>query len=286
MAQRHAGVTYDVGGVRPPRRRRSPRRCSAAGRRRAGQGRPVPVQLPRVPRESCSARSRPGWRRSTRTTATPTTSSSYLWDNADVVAVVFHGTFAERCAAIRDRVPRVRLWLWVDDGSGPCPDWAIAVRGRGRDVDGRAASPAPWGRSADDLVLLYTGGTTGMPKGVMWRQDDLFGSPRRGRRKRPAAASAGLGRARRPGRQARPAQPAGRAADARHRRCSTRCGTCASAASVVTMVGRHFDPVELLDTVQQRAGQQRCRSSATRSPSRSCAPSTPSRTAGTSRRCG
>jgi fatty-acyl-CoA synthase len=32
----------------------------------------------------------------------------------------------------------------------------------------------PWGRSPDDLLLLYTGGTTGMPKGVMWRQDDLF----------------------------------------------------------------------------------------------------------------
>jgi fatty-acyl-CoA synthase len=33
---------------------------------------------------------------------------------------------------------------------------------------------APWGRSGDDLYMLYTGGTTGMPKGVMWRQDDLF----------------------------------------------------------------------------------------------------------------
>ena len=32
----------------------------------------------------------------------------------------------------------------------------------------------PWGRDGDDLLLLYTGGTTGMPKGVMWRQDDLF----------------------------------------------------------------------------------------------------------------
>src|SRR3954447_22911014 len=49
----------------------------------------------------------------------------YLWDNADVVAVVFHGTFGERIEEIRDRLPRVRTWLWVDDdaatGSGPCP---------------------------------------------------------------------------------------------------------------------------------------------------------------------
>ena len=34
----------------------------------------------------------------------------------------------------------------------------------------------PWGRDGDHLLLLYTGGTTGMPKGVMWRQDDLFRS--------------------------------------------------------------------------------------------------------------
>jgi len=49
----------------------------------------------------------------------------YLWDNADAVVVMFHGTFTERIEAIRARVPKVRLWLWVDDGSGPCPDWAM-----------------------------------------------------------------------------------------------------------------------------------------------------------------
>ena len=41
----------------------------------------------------------------------------YLWDNGDVVAVVFHGTFAERIEGIRDQLPRIKLWLWVDDGS-------------------------------------------------------------------------------------------------------------------------------------------------------------------------
>jgi acyl-CoA synthetase (AMP-forming)/AMP-acid ligase II len=98
---------------------------------------------------------------------------AYLWDNGDAVAVVFHGTFAERIEGIRDRVPRVATWLWVDDGSGPCPDWATpyeaaAAAGTADPVAG------PWGRSGDHLLLLYTGGTTGMPKGVMWRQDDLF----------------------------------------------------------------------------------------------------------------
>ena len=46
----------------------------------------------------------------------------YLWENADAVAVVFHGTFTPTIERIRDRVPMVRTWLWVDDGSGPCPE--------------------------------------------------------------------------------------------------------------------------------------------------------------------
>jgi fatty-acyl-CoA synthase len=97
---------------------------------------------------------------------------SYLWSNADAVAVVFHGVFAERIERIRSRVPAVRVWLWVDDGSGPCPDWAVPYEEAAKSATARVA--APWGRSGDDLLMIYTGGTTGMPKGVMWRQDDLF----------------------------------------------------------------------------------------------------------------
>src|SRR4051812_5910016 len=99
---------------------------------------------------------------------------AYLWDNADVAAVVFHGTFAERIDAVRGRVPRVRVWLWVDDGSGACPDWAMPYEEAAMTTAG--STRAPWGRNGDDLLLIYTGGTTGMPKGVMWRQDDLYNS--------------------------------------------------------------------------------------------------------------
>jgi fatty-acyl-CoA synthase len=98
----------------------------------------------------------------------------YLWDNADCVAVVFHAQFADRIERIRDRVPLVTTWLYVPDESGvPRPDWAVdyaeaAAAGTDEPVQG------PWGRDGDHLLMLYTGGTTGMPKGVMWRQDDLF----------------------------------------------------------------------------------------------------------------
>jgi acyl-CoA synthetase (AMP-forming)/AMP-acid ligase II len=100
---------------------------------------------------------------------------AYLWENADAVAVVFHGVFAERIEGIRERIPGIRSWLWVDDGTAPCPSWAVPYETVATDGDGDGERVrAPWGRGPDDLNLLYTGGTTGMPKGVMWRQDDLF----------------------------------------------------------------------------------------------------------------
>ncbi len=104
----------------------------------------------------------------------------YLWDNADVVAVVFHGCFASRIEALREKTPAIHTWLWVDDGSGPCPEWAIPYEDAAGSAEaspvggGSLAFEAPWPRSGDDLWLLYTGGTTGMPKGVMWRLDDLW----------------------------------------------------------------------------------------------------------------
>ncbi len=61
----------------------------------------------------------------------------YLWDNADAVAVVFHGTFTDRIERLRDRLPGVRHWLWVDDGSGPRPGLGRGLRG-GRGHDHRA----------------------------------------------------------------------------------------------------------------------------------------------------
>ena len=125
----------------------------------------------------------------------------YLWDNADVVAVVFHGTFADVVDAVRPRLPRIRTWLWVDDGSGGRPDWAVDYAAAVAASSDSTRVVAPWGRSGDHLVLLYTGGTTGMPKGVMWRQDDLFGALDAANKQR-LPPEHGPRRSGRPGRQA------------------------------------------------------------------------------------
>ena len=95
---------------------------------------------------------------------------AYLWNDADIEAVVFHGIFSDRCARMHERVDGIKVWLWVDDGSGDKPDWALDyedVATSGQVVVSKAI------RSGDDIYMLYTGGTTGMPKGVMWRQDDV-----------------------------------------------------------------------------------------------------------------
>ncbi|MFM7870591.1 MAG: AMP-binding protein, partial [Actinomycetota bacterium] len=97
---------------------------------------------------------------------------AYLFDNADAEAVVFHSSFIDLLEGVRSRLPKVRRWYCVRENGAAVPSWAA-------DYDQIVATSVasgtrgPWGRSGDDLLLLYTGGTTGMPKGVMWRQDDL-----------------------------------------------------------------------------------------------------------------
>ena len=96
----------------------------------------------------------------------------YLWENADAEAVIFSGSFAERVERIMGRVPQVKTWLWLADGDHvTCPEWAEPYEAvAARDPAGAPTAP----RGGDDMLFIYTGGTTGMPKGVMWRQDDLF----------------------------------------------------------------------------------------------------------------
>ena len=173
----------------------------------------------------------------------------YLWDNADAVAVVFHGAFTGRIEQVRDRVPKVRSWLWVDDGTSPCPTWASRYEDAAK--SGTTRVRPPWGRRADDLIMLYTGGTTGMPKGVMWRQDDLFartneaGFRKYDESKGVAGIVATLA-ANGPGMALLPACPLMHATGG-----FTAMECLDEGGRVVLLEGRHFDPVELFETVER-----------------------------------
>jgi acyl-CoA synthetase (AMP-forming)/AMP-acid ligase II len=98
----------------------------------------------------------------------------YLFDNADAQAVVFNACFTDVLEAIRGRLTEVKAWIALAEPGHPVPEWADDYDAVVAEVPVQRPVKAPWGRSVDDLLLLYTGGTTGMPKGVMWRQDDLF----------------------------------------------------------------------------------------------------------------
>lgn len=175
----------------------------------------------------------------------------YLWDNADAVAVVFNGTFTERIDGIRDRLPGIRTWLWVDDGSGDCPEWATPYEAAVTVATDRVR--APWGRDGDDLLLMYTGGTTGMPKGVMWRQDNLCKAV-------PGATTPMFRQAvdydafrasvAAPGLKVLPACPQMHGTG----QFTSILALC-NAGSNVTLVGRHFDVEELLDTIEREKVQ-------------------------------
>jgi len=94
----------------------------------------------------------------------------YLLDNSDSTVVVYEADFAERVAKVRDRLPKVREWIEIDDGSAGN---AFAIRYA--DVVGAGGErKLDLARSPGDLLFMYTGGTTGMPKGVMWEHKALY----------------------------------------------------------------------------------------------------------------
>ncbi|MFF4510942.1 acyl-CoA synthetase [Streptomyces mirabilis] len=96
----------------------------------------------------------------------------YLYQDADLVALVFDTEFTDRVAAALPRASALRHLLRVGDAAAdaaslPALDFTEAEAAGSPE---RGFPP----RSADDQFIIYTGGTTGMPKGVMWRQEDLF----------------------------------------------------------------------------------------------------------------
>ncbi|MEU3057287.1 acyl-CoA synthetase [Streptomyces griseus] len=96
----------------------------------------------------------------------------YLYRDADLAALVFDGEFDERVAAAAPQAPGLRHLIRV--GPAPAGPPAVPVVPFAEAEESGAAGRGFAARSADDQFIIYTGGTTGMPKGVMWRQEDLF----------------------------------------------------------------------------------------------------------------
>ncbi len=96
---------------------------------------------------------------------------AYVLADSGARAIVYAGTFAPVLAQVRPRLPALQLLVQVDDGSGTAllpgaVDYEAALA---------AARPrAPTALSPDDLYIVYTGGTTGAPRGVLWRQSDFL----------------------------------------------------------------------------------------------------------------
>ena len=93
----------------------------------------------------------------------------YIFDNSDAQTVVYASEFRDAVAEIRPRLPKVKTWVEVSEDSQVAP-FAERFDALGEEGNGE---PLDIQRSGDDQFFIYTGGTTGMPKGVMWTHHDM-----------------------------------------------------------------------------------------------------------------
>ncbi|OBF17710.1 acyl-CoA synthetase [Mycobacterium kubicae] len=96
----------------------------------------------------------------------------YLLADSGATALLYHAAFAPRVAEVLPDLPQLRVLIQIADDSGNelldgAVDYEVALASS-------APEPPSVQPSPDDLYVLYTGGTTGMPKGVLWRQHDIF----------------------------------------------------------------------------------------------------------------
>jgi acyl-CoA synthetase (AMP-forming)/AMP-acid ligase II len=96
----------------------------------------------------------------------------YLLADSGATALIYHAAFAPRVADVLPQLPRLRVLIQIADESGN--DLVHGAVDYESIVASRTAQLPPVEPSPDDLYVLYTGGTTGMPKGVLWRQHDIF----------------------------------------------------------------------------------------------------------------
>jgi len=173
----------------------------------------------------------------------------YILDNSDAKFVVFDAEFAERVDHVRGRLPKVAAWLQVG-GAGIAPfaepytAWAEAGDGAPLEVE----------RSDQDLLFIYTGGTTGMPKGVMWTHGALWGALGAGRTtpanrgEVPATQGVHIENVGKngPGMIQIPACPLMHGTG-----LFTAIANLTGGGCIATLEGQKFDPAELFDAVER-----------------------------------
>jgi acyl-CoA synthetase (AMP-forming)/AMP-acid ligase II len=174
----------------------------------------------------------------------------YIFDNSDATVVVYGSEFQGVIAELRPRLTKVKLFVEVIDGKPA--DFAVRYEDLALRGDG-----APLGieRSPDDLLFIYTGGTTGMPKGVMWPHHDLREVALSALRKlgpvpetldELVAATKLIG----PGPRTLPAPPLMHGTG-----LLTALGAHTAGGCVITLQNASFDPVEMLEAIDKHKAQ-------------------------------
>ncbi|MEZ5502232.1 MAG: AMP-binding protein [Halioglobus sp.] len=97
----------------------------------------------------------------------------YIFENADLVACIHNEEFTPHIYAVCKSVPKLKTFIYVKDDSGCDPSMIGAVEYEAS-MEGQSDKRDFPERSDNDLFILYTGGTTGMPKGVMWPHKAVF----------------------------------------------------------------------------------------------------------------
>ncbi|MDD3836895.1 MAG: acyl-CoA synthetase [Phenylobacterium sp.] len=171
----------------------------------------------------------------------------YIFDNSDAQTVVYASEFRDAIAQIRDRLPKVKTWVEVTEGGQPAP-FAESFDALAAEGDG---SPLNLERSGDDLFFIYTGGTTGMPKGVMWPHHDLREITLSAARKMGPVPET-LAELREHTRKVGPGGKVLIAPPLMHGTgLLTAMGAHLAGGCVITLTGETFDPVEMLDAVDR-----------------------------------
>lgn len=176
----------------------------------------------------------------------------YIFDNSDAQTVVYASEFREAVAQIRPRLPKVRNWVEVS-ADGDVASFAerfeaLAEEGNGGPVDIK--------RSGDDQFFIYAGGTTGMPKGVMWAHKDLREITLQAARRMGVTVPETLEEL---AQAARALGPQGRILPApplmHGTGLLTGMGVMMSGGTVITLEGATFDAIELLTAVDAHKPQ-------------------------------